>query len=335
MNSQQILDHNKSTYDYLQTVFSGFFDTGIRFERIGHVIIFELQSVKVPIDPHLWIAVVKCSLKSDGMSMISLFEIAEKGSCLTLSLLPGIDYDPEKSLAYAYFTDIQKLFLYYAPSADMDPVNFLNISTRCITAPIPQDFQSKRDEKALSVANNGDVKSDGLSSTTRLSAIDAVLCFFEKQKGVYKRIDEGRELLSFLQDQAPDLLKRCFWIEGWLATNDRFLTALEQLVEPSRRASVRHTVGGESWPRDWPADPREVDRPSFSVEASMVEEMTEQEFNEHPYYLAITRILSAESKMSIEERSALEAWEKANLGDEVKGTLDWPGWGDVYTRLNL
>jgi hypothetical protein len=44
------------------------------------------------------------------------------------------------------------------------------------------------------------------------------------QAGVFKRIDENRELLELLQNEAPALLAKCPWIEGWLASQDEFLS---------------------------------------------------------------------------------------------------------------
>lgn len=47
------------------------------------------------------------------------------------------------------------------------------------------------------------------------------------EQGVTKRIDENRELFKLLQNEAPELLSKFPWINGWLESQDRFL---EQLV---------------------------------------------------------------------------------------------------------
>lgn len=44
--------------------------------------------------------------------------------------------------------------------------------------------------------------------------------------GVFKRIDENRELLELLERQAPDLLQQHPQLVGWLRSHDTFLTAL-------------------------------------------------------------------------------------------------------------
>jgi hypothetical protein len=50
-------------------------------------------------------------------------------------------------------------------------------------------------------------------------------------RGVYKRIDENRELLELIQAKAPDLLAQCWWIEGWIQSQDDFLTELANAVQ--------------------------------------------------------------------------------------------------------
>lgn len=54
------------------------------------------------------------------------------------------------------------------------------------------------------------------------------------QGGVYKRIDEGRELLVLLQDAAPVLLAAFPRIEQWIHKQDDFLMQLSLILEESR-----------------------------------------------------------------------------------------------------
>ena len=70
----------------------------------------------------------------------------------------------------------------------------------------------------------------------------------EAGRGIWKRIDENRELLVCIQEHAPDLLKRCPWIDGWIAGTDIFLNDLAAAIEidvPEWMAML-HT------PRPWP-----------------------------------------------------------------------------------
>ena len=67
-------------------------------------------------------------------------------------------------------------------------------------------------------------------------------------RGIYKRIDENRELLELLQQESPDLLNRCPWVEGWIDSQDRFLVDLAETVGTDNhmgRLSAR-------FPRQWP-----------------------------------------------------------------------------------
>lgn len=45
-------------------------------------------------------------------------------------------------------------------------------------------------------------------------------------RGVFKRIDENRELLLLLQTKHPEVLDKSPWIYDWLKSNDEFLEAL-------------------------------------------------------------------------------------------------------------
>lgn len=74
--------------------------------------------------------------------------------------------------------------------------------------------------------------------------------------GLYKRIDENRELLELLQDKAPMLLDECPWIVGWIQSNDDVFMALEpHLSHPqfSKRAG---------FPRPWPV---QIEKPAAST----------------------------------------------------------------------
>lgn len=69
--------------------------------------------------------------------------------------------------------------------------------------------------------------------------------------GVHKRIDENRELLELLQQESPELLKQCPWIEGWLDGQDRFLSELADAVGVDDEWANR-----PDWPRPWPGRSR-------------------------------------------------------------------------------
>lgn len=69
-------------------------------------------------------------------------------------------------------------------------------------------------------------------------------------RGVFKRIDENRELLELLKSRCPEFLEQHFWVEGWLRSQDDFLTAI---ASASGAHNPRSVSGKEStFPRPWP-----------------------------------------------------------------------------------
>lgn len=67
-------------------------------------------------------------------------------------------------------------------------------------------------------------------------------------RGIWKRIDENRELLVCLQQHAPDFLDRCPWAEGWLASQDAFLSAMMCLLGLPEDSGT-HIPFPRSWPK--------------------------------------------------------------------------------------
>lgn len=72
-------------------------------------------------------------------------------------------------------------------------------------------------------------------------------------RGVYKRIDENRELLELLQDENPAFLKDHFWIEGWLGCQDIFLTDIAQFT-PTNDPRIKEGRYPRPWPGQSPQD---------------------------------------------------------------------------------
>ena len=75
--------------------------------------------------------------------------------------------------------------------------------------------------------------------------------------GIYKRIDENRELLELLQTEAPDLLAAKPWILGWLESQDGFLCDLADALPPDDpQFARRNGESGRAFPRPWTATKR-------------------------------------------------------------------------------
>ena len=73
------------------------------------------------------------------------------------------------------------------------------------------------------------------------------------QGGIYKRIDENRELLELLQREAPEFLAKQPWVVGWLESQDGFLCDLEAAV---KLEDVQFPQRRGQFPRAWPVTAR-------------------------------------------------------------------------------
>lgn len=92
---------------------------------------------------------------------------------------------------------------------------------------------------------------DARRNAARLSAIDEVVR--RTGRGVYKRIDENRELLELLQARCPEFLDEHHWVVGWLRSHDDFFTELAkaaQIANPHENGAQDR--GGWTFPRPWP-----------------------------------------------------------------------------------
>lgn len=84
----------------------------------------------------------------------------------------------------------------------------------------------------------------GLTEKKKLQAVEALLT--RPECGIYKRIDENRELLELLQAQAPELLQKCGWIEGCLRNQDEFLLDILAVLP------IPIPAAATDMPRPWP-----------------------------------------------------------------------------------
>lgn len=87
------------------------------------------------------------------------------------------------------------------------------------------------------------------------------------ERGVFKRIDENRELLEFLQQESPDLLRRCPWVEGWIESQDRFLVDLARLVQVEKGPAFENRPW--PWPRPWPGCDDLAERARARLDAAL------------------------------------------------------------------
>ncbi len=74
--------------------------------------------------------------------------------------------------------------------------------------------------------------------------------------GIYKRIDENRELYLLLKERCPNFLQECFWVEGWTKSQDHFLWDIERVI----RGELANPLFGPDIvsPVHWDENRREV-----------------------------------------------------------------------------
>ena len=63
----------------------------------------------------------------------------------------------------------------------------------------------------------------------RLRAIESVMKF--TGGGIFKRIDENRELLELLQRESPEFLQKHPWVNLWIEAQDEFFTELAKSAQ--------------------------------------------------------------------------------------------------------
>lgn len=88
------------------------------------------------------------------------------------------------------------------------------------------------------------------NAARRLERIRILCTETDGGRGIWKRIDENRQLLELLQAKAPELLERCPFIEGWLGNTDVFFINLQRLMGLEDAPEW----GGGIFPREWRGD---------------------------------------------------------------------------------
>ena len=89
-----------------------------------------------------------------------------------------------------------------------------------------------------------------LRGRRKVAAIDDVVSRIGR--GVFKRIDENRELLELLQLRCPEFLSEHPWVEAWLSSHDEFFTELAKATEAVNPHAIWNRIGRQPFPRAWP-----------------------------------------------------------------------------------
>ncbi len=60
-----------------------------------------------------------------------------------------------------------------------------------------------------------------------------------KEAGIFKRLDENRELLELLMQETPEFLATHPWVVSWLESQDDFLLELAILSDVPQHKKIR------------------------------------------------------------------------------------------------
>ncbi|HAV8880935.1 TPA: hypothetical protein JLE25_004411 [Escherichia coli] len=100
----------------------------------------------------------------------------------------------------------------------------------------------------------------------KLEALEKVIS--KTNRGIFKRIDENRELLELLYEKAPELMDKCFWIRCWIESQDEFLSKLAEISGVENR--TYNLTPDKPYPRPFPKKP-DCLTDSFSCELNNVD----------------------------------------------------------------
>ena len=93
----------------------------------------------------------------------------------------------------------------------------------------------------------------GAETARKLAGVELLCRTFDGGRGIWKQIDENRQLLQFLFDEFPEVKERAFFIENWVGDTDYFLNCLAELLD------LKEPSPTQFFPRPWPGkgcDPR-------------------------------------------------------------------------------
>lgn len=88
-------------------------------------------------------------------------------------------------------------------------------------------------------------------SQVKLQALEHVI--YHSHRGVYKRIDENRELLELLYKESPEFLNKFPWVRGWIESQDEFLKELAKLSGAEN--TLQRMNENKTYPRSFPQKP--------------------------------------------------------------------------------
>ncbi|MFH0134826.1 hypothetical protein ACGLHS_31750 [Variovorax sp. VaC1] len=90
----------------------------------------------------------------------------------------------------------------------------------------------------------------GFFKNAKLKKLEVLATTRGDTGGLFKRIDENRELLEVLFREAPGFMQSHPWVEGWIKGNDAFFESVRSTLEIELHEL--HPFLADRVPRDWP-----------------------------------------------------------------------------------
>lgn len=119
----------------------------------------------------------------------------------------------------------------------------------------------------------------------KLACIELLCKRFDCGRGIWKQIDENRQLLQFLQEELPDFLEKAVWVESWIRDTDVFLNCLLTLLD------AKQPRPSPFFPRPWTGRPNAPSGEDPAIIARSLAEHIKREVD----------IKSSQSQLSLED----------------------------------
>ncbi|WP_165066748.1 helix-turn-helix domain-containing protein [Desulfovibrio sp. ZJ200] len=112
------------------------------------------------------------------------------------------------------------------------------------------------------------------SDEQKLACIKLLCTNFDCGRGIWKQIDENRELIQFLFHEFPEVKERASFVEGWIGDTDYFLNCLAEILE------VEIPFWARNFPRPWPGRHGDPQKCALKWTDNMRKAIREAENNE-------------------------------------------------------
>ena len=151
----------------------------------------------------------------------------------------------------------------YSPTAPLPPLASISLDSIVQTAHFKIGAVAAAASFVFSLASAGHYDAPGKIVQYSVDAVPARRSVLHKTKstdwvianvgrGVHKRIDENRELLQLLRQEAPEFMENHPWVEGWIKSHDDFFCELE-IASGAENPHGPRPRDTREYPRPWPA----------------------------------------------------------------------------------